>query len=181
MSIDIKLPIGPFLRLSISEYRRTLGGTELSTKMLDDALTIAHDAWHAARKKKRGAPLSEAEWMAQLKADPLLVGVDFNKELAACQYWCRNKQPALKCSRQRVVNWMKRAAGDSTVASPGGVEKHALLPDPGPKGWLEWARENLPDWWRLAEEARGIAVPAWHLLDSSERHAIRTQMKGGKP
>lgn len=180
MSVDVKLPIGPFLRLSIVDYRATLPkGTELSAKMLEEALTSAHDAWHLARKKKRGTPLTEEQFLAQLKADPLLAGIDFAKELAACQYWCRNKVPAVKCSRMRVVNWMKRAVGDSTVANPGGANaaSHAPLPDPGPKAWLEWARENLPDWKRFQT---GGAVPPWHLLESTERHAIRTQMQGGK-
>lgn len=183
MSIDIKLPIGPFLRLSIVEYRGTLPkGTELSAKMLEEALTAAHDAWHLARKKKRGAVLTEEQFLAQLKADPLLAGVDFAKELAACQFWCRNKQPPVKCSRMRVVNWMKRAAGDATVANPGGDgSTHAPKPDPGPVGWIEWARENIPGWRRFAEEAQGTPVPSWHLLSSTDRHAIRTQMKGGQP
>lgn len=181
MSVDIKLPIGPFLRLSIVDYRATLPkGTELSAKMLEEALTSAHNAWHLARKKKRGAPITEEQFLAQLKADPLLAGIDFAKELAACQYWCRNKVPQVKCSRMRVVNWMKRAVGDSTVASPGGAASHAPLPDPGPKGWLEWARANLDGWVRFAQEAEH-PIPPWHLLSSTERHAIRTQMKCDQP
>lgn len=179
MSIDIKLPIGPFLRLSIVEYRGTLPkGMELSAKMLEEALTVAHDAWHLARKKKRGAVLTEEQWLAALKADPFLGGIDFAKELAGCQYWCRNHNA--KCSRRRVENWMKRAAQDSTVANPGGTASHAPAPDPGPKGWLEWARANLEGWVRFAQE-KEHPIPPWHLLTSTERHAIRTQMKGVQP
>lgn len=182
MSIDLQLPIGSFLRLSIAEYRLTLPpGTALSSKMLDEALTIAHEAWTAARKKKRAKPPSENEWMAKLKADPLLAGVDFEKQLAECQFWCRNRHPAVMCSRQRVTNWMRRAVNDAVVTSPGGAVSHAPLPDPGPVGWLEWARENLPVWRRITQEAEGYPIPPWHLLDASERHAIRTQMRGIQP
>lgn len=177
MSIDIKLPFGPFLRLSVAEYKRSIAPAPLEAKLLDEAIDRAHTAWHAARKKKRGAPVSEEQFLASLKADPALVGVDFDKELAACQFWCRNHNPPVKCSRMRVVNWMKRAVGDATVAAPGGTASHAPKPDPGPVGWLEWARENTPGWRRFAEEAQGIPVPPWHLLQPSERHAFRTQMK----
>ena len=172
MSVDIKLPIGPFLRLSIVEYRASLKGAEVSPKMLEEALTVAHDAWHAARKKKRGAVLTEEQFLAQLKADPELAGVAFDKELTKCQYWCRNQQPPVQATRRRIVNWMNRA--DRAV---GTGQSAAPKADPGPAGWLPWCRENVPEWRRFAEEAADHPVPPWHKLEAAEQFAIRSQMK----
>lgn len=181
VSIDLNLPVGTFLRLSVSEYRKTLNGAELSPQMLDEALEKAANAWMAHRKPKRKPKIKdEGEWLAALKADPFLKGVNFDKELAACQYWCRNKLKV--CSRQRVENWMKRAALDSKVDnrggddSSGGAASHAPKPNPGPPGWLAWARENIPGWRRFSQEAQGSPIPEWHLLDSTERQAIASQM-----
>lgn len=179
MSTDIKLPFATFLYSVLTEYRSTLNGQPMSRKTWEEQVSRSHEAWHNARKPKRTAPLTEDQWMAKLKGDPFLKGVDFAKELAICQYWCRTHNA--KCSRRRVENWMKKAAADAKVDNPGGVQSHAPLPDPGPVGWMEWTRENLPGWRRFSEERAGSPVPPWHKLESTERHAIRTQMKGGTP
>lgn len=178
MSIDLKLPVGTFLRISVSEYRKTLNGSELSPKMLDEVLEKADVAWHAFRKpKKKVKPRidDDAAWIESIKADPAMAGVDVTKEVNACRFWCANRKPAVVMSRARLVNWLNRA--DRAV---GTGKSAAPAPYPGPAGWLEWARANLPDWKRFTEEKAGYPVPAWDKLDPHERNAIVEQMKKEK-
>ena len=170
-----KYPIGTFLRLTIAEYRKSLGNVELSAAMVDEQLDRAAHAWFEARKPKRKrkpAIVDEGEWIASLKADPAMAGVEVDKEIAKCQFWCRNQTPPIVPSRKRITNWLNRA--DRVV---GKEVTRAPLPYPGPTGWLDWARVNIPDWVRFREEEEGIPVPPWHLLKPEERQAISTQMK----
>ena len=174
-----KFPVGTFLRLSINEYKATLpGGTMLSAAMVDEVLDRAAHAWFAARqeKKKRTRKptiADEGQWIESLKSDPAMAGVEVDKEVAKCQFWCRNQTPPVVATRKRLTNWLNRA--DRVVGKE--VSK-APLPFPGPVGWMEWARINLPDWRRFQEENEGIAVPPWHLLSKDEQFAISSQMKG---
>lgn len=179
MSVDLTLPIGPFLRLSIADYRKTLNGAELSAKMLDEALTKAHEEWHAFRKpKKKAKPVqTEAEWLQTLRDDPFMAGINIDAELAKCQFWCRQQKPERKATRATFTNWLGRATGNAAINSPGGPRtgpSGAPKPDPGPAGWLAWVRENMPGWVGL----QANPVPEWHTLDSQTKHAIRSQMKG---
>jgi hypothetical protein len=172
-----KFQVGTFLRLSVNEYKATLNGAQPSAAMVDDVLERAAHSWFNARKEKKKPrkPIiaDEGQWIESLKSDPAMAGVEVDKEVAKCQFWCRNQTPPVVASRKRITNWLNRA--DRIVGKE--VTK-APLPNPGPAGWLDWARANLDGWRRFAEEAAGIPIPPWHLLDKDERFAITNQMKG---
>jgi hypothetical protein len=176
--IDLnKYQIGTFLYLTLKEYREQLNGAAFSEKMWTETVERAAHAWFDARKKKRSpkkpAIKDENEWIESLKQDPALEGVEVDKEIAKCQFWCRNQTPPVVPSRRRISNWLMRA--DRVV---GKEVTRAPLPNPGPAGWLEWARINLESWRRFAEEQQGIPIPPWHLLSKEEQFAIQAQMKG---
>lgn len=179
MTIDInEHPVGTFLRLSVQEYKKEINTAQLSPKLLDEVLDRAAHAWFAARKpkvKRKASITDETEWIKSLKDDPALQGVQIDTEVAKCQFWCRNQTPPVPPTRRRIVNWLNRA--DRVV----GTEKtRAPLPYPGPPGWLEWCRENTPNWVRFTAEEGGTLVPPWHMLWPEERKAIQSQMKDGK-
>lgn len=172
-----KWPVGTFLRLSINEYKQENNIKELSPALCDEILERAAVAWFDARKKKRiKKPMitDEREWIESLKSDPAMAGVEVDKEVAKCQFWCRNQTPPVVASHRRITNWLNRA--DRIV---GKEVTRAPLPNPGPEGWLAWARENIPGWTRFTEERESfIVVPSWEKLTATERHAISSQMKG---
>lgn len=178
MAVDLKRPFADFLYDSLKEYRASLNGTPLGEKMWLEHVARAHSEWHAFRKpKKKVKPRidDDAAWIESIKSDPAMSGVDVTKEVNACRFWCANRKPAVVMSRARLVNWLNRA--DRAV---GTGKSAAPAPYPGPAGWLEWARANLPDWNRFVEEKSGYHVPAWDKLHSYERNAIVEQMKKEK-
>jgi hypothetical protein len=139
MSVDFKEPFGRFLRLSISECRANLRAetrnptADLNAKMLEEEIDRAHEAWHRARKPKRKKPIADdAAWIASLKADPAMAGVDVDKEIAKCQFWCRNQEPPIKASRRRIVNWLNKA--DRVLTAP--PLKRDMNAEPA--GFREW-------------------------------------------
>ncbi len=145
----------------------------MSRRIWEEQVERAHTAWHAARKPKKRARIeADSDWIKSLKEDPAMAGVDVDKEIAKCSFWCKGQTPPVLPTRRRIVNWLNRA--DRVV---GAETSRAPLPRPGPAGWLEWVRENLPDWRRVQQEKNGIAMPEWGKLDPHERQAIESQMK----
>lgn len=92
------------------------------------------------KKKKRLA--TEDDWIKELEAEPHLEGVNVRKELAACQFWCKNNGPVL-CTRKRFVNWLNRAE-KARVVSPGGATQPATKVNATP-GWLARLNAKFPE------------------------------------
>lgn len=141
MSIDLNLPIGTFLRLSISEYRRTLNGTELSPKMLDEALEKAHDAWHAYRKPKRQPrspftpPTPEEVTAYSIEIGHPLDGVSWclGYEMKG---WCTSGTTKMRNWRLAVQKWKRD--GITTKHRPTASTKPVIhFPTLEPEGWRE--------------------------------------------
>ena len=55
----------------------------------------------------RPPKLSDADWLAQLKADPTYAGLDIDRELGKCRQWCTTNSHVF--GRKRAVNWLNRA------------------------------------------------------------------------
>lgn len=169
---NIRDPFGTFLRACFVEYKFTLPDGKISERLWIEKVDEWHAAWTLFRQpkpKKRGGALTDEEWVASLKVDPFLEGVDIDKEIAKCQFHFRNLPHPIIPSRKRLANWLKNA--DKTFAP----KKPAEESDPA--GWLEWMRVNRPDWRRFKEEAEGHAVPAWNHLPKDERAYIMAEMK----
>lgn len=92
--------------------------------------------------KKRLA--TEEDWIVELEREPHLEGVNVRKELAGCQFWCKNQTPPVSCTRRRFTNWLNRS---ERVVSPGGAQTKAngKTSLQGPKGWLTALNERYPD------------------------------------
>lgn len=169
---NIRDPFGTFFLACIKDYRSVVNGAAISDKIWSEKFTEWHAAWTLFRqpkRKKRGGTLTDEEWVASLKVDPFLEGVDIDKEIAKCQFHFRNLPHPIIPSRKRLANWLKNA--DKTYAP----KKSAAESDP--VGWLEWMRVNRPDWRRFKEEAEGHPVPAWNHLPKDERAYIMAEMK----
>lgn len=135
MSPNIKEPFGTFLRACFVEYKATLPEGKISERLWIEKVDEWHDAWHNFRKpkrKKRSGAMTDVEWVASLKVDPFLSGVDVDTEIAKCQFHFRNLAHPVIPSRKRIANWLKNA--DRTVA-----------PKPKPVD-LRYAPEPKGDW-----------------------------------
>ncbi len=154
---------------------KTDSKVEVTAAMWEDAAERCHKVWHDARKTKRKPKiLADQEWIESLKADPFLQGVEIDKEIAKCRFHWRNQTPPVQTTRRHIVNWLKKADRKIlTLTSPDNATKAGE----GPAGWLEWARENIPEWVRFQDEKNvGRSIPAWDKLEKHERKAIEDQM-----
>lgn len=175
--MNLNQPIADFLFESLAEYRKSLGSVQLTRQTWTEHVQRSFEAWEKNKKPKvKKKPRIDAEdaWVMSMKADPRMEGVDVDKEIANCRFLFANKPQPIVPSRMRIVNWLLKA--DKTL---GGSNAASIAPKPfpGPLGWLKWARENLPDWRRFADESEGRPVPQWHLLEPLEQQAIRDQMR----
>lgn len=169
---NIRSPFGEFLRACFIEYKASLPDGKISERLWIEKVDEWHAAWTLFRKpkrKKRGGPMTDEEWIASLKADPFLEGVDIDKEVAKCQFHFRNQPHPIVPSRARIVNWLKNADKKYTPVK--------FTPSTEPTGWLEWMRANRPGWRRFHEEAEGHPVPAWKHLPIVEQTVIMGEMK----
>lgn len=176
--MNLNIPLEEFLFASLAEYRKSLGIEKMTEALWKEHVAHAFKSWDAA-KKARVRPRkpridSDDAWVMSVKADPRMEGIDVDKEIANCRFFFANKPQPIIPSRARLVNWLLKA--DKTM---GGSSTPQTTPKayPGPIGWLDWARCNLPDWRRFTEESEGRPVPAWHQLETHEQDAIRAQMK----
>ena len=170
---NLRDPFGVFLRACFLDYKQHLADDKISERLWIEKVEEWHTAWHnfrkPAKRKKRGALLTDEEWVASLKADPFLQGVAVDTEIAKCQFHFRNMPHPVEPSRKRILNWLKNA--DRVV-----VQKAPPPASLEPAGWLAWMRTNRPDWRRFTEERSGFPVPAWERLPTGEQELIRQQM-----
>jgi hypothetical protein len=85
--------------------------------------------------KRRGQPVDDAMWLAQLAANPAYRALDIPAELGKLTAWCELKQRRL--SRARLLNWLNKADRSISLKGlefPGGAEPHA---DRGTQAELE--------------------------------------------
>lgn len=64
------------------------------------------------------SPLSDADWLKSLAADPAYIGIDVAIEHAKASRWCETNRKQL--SRRRFVNWLNRAERPIGSAKPQG-------------------------------------------------------------
>lgn len=91
-----------------------------------------------ARSKGNGV-LSDADFLAALKANPAYVGIDIDRELGKLDAWLMTPKGRGKTkSRQRIVNWLNGA--DRAVAAPA-IDRH-----------------HVNDAWKDKTEARDVKL-----------------------
>lgn len=62
---------------------------------------------HIAPKKRKASNLTDAEWLAELKANPAYDGVDIDREHGKAKVWCDANGRTL--TRRTFVNWINRS------------------------------------------------------------------------
>jgi hypothetical protein len=125
MSVEVNQPFADFLFGCFAEYRASLpAGTAIQGKLWREKVAEWHERWHEAkdakapRKKRR--TMTDEEWLAELRTDPTMVGLDFDKELAKCRFWCKG--------RQFIVSWQR-------VTEPLNVERKSSLASRKPESF----------------------------------------------
>lgn len=98
------------------------------------------------RVKKPLNLMTDEEFIEFLESAEHLKGVDIQREIGKCQFWCRvNQHPPP--TRRRIINWLNKA--ERTVAFDGAGKTSVKAKQsngiPEPAGWREWVRENSTD------------------------------------
>jgi len=131
-----------------------------------------------SKTKKRGTKpmtaMTEDEFLAFLESEPALKGVDVQREIGKCQFWC--KANGVEPSRKRILNWMMKA--DKNVGFSGAGKssmRPAVTGTPEPRGWKEWLNKNRPD--SIYSDGQPEAWKKWGHLDETARRYIVEQMK----
>jgi hypothetical protein len=109
--------------------------------MWEEKAEECFNKWMEVHKPKRKRRVeSDSEWIASLKVDPELAGLDVDKEIAKCRFWCRNQPTPILASRKRIINWLNKA--DRTVAlSPDPAPPRKEGPIPEPANWQQRLKE----------------------------------------
>ncbi len=98
--------------------------------------------------KRENNPISkmtDEEFIEFLESAEHLRGVDIQREIGKCQFWCKvNRKEA---TRMRIINWLNKA--ERTVSFDG-TGKSSVKPKesrgiPEPAGWQQWVRDNSTD------------------------------------
>ena len=173
---NIRDPFPEFLFAHLAEYTRTQlpEGVRMSSRMWLEQVTLAHDAWHGARKKKRvkkeppgkkPSEMTDEEWIVHLEAEPHLSGIDIRKEIGAAQFWARENHRLP--TRPFLVNWLKKAPRTLTANLAGQTTRavKAAGVEPEPAGW----RDQFPDFIDRAKP--------WAALQPAQRQHIINHMK----
>lgn len=197
---NLKDPFGIFLLACIKDYRSTQNGGPISDRMWQEKFEEWHEAWHAARKPKRKAkggitaPAAEAIYQlyprkvgkqaalkAILKALKSLPSEVLSERVrayaAATARWPKKDKEFIP----HPSTWFNdgRYEDDQNEWHRTGEKAPPLPPsavEPDPVGWLEWMRNNRPDWRRFREEREGHPLPAWNNLPKDDRTMIISQM-----
>lgn len=78
-------------------------------------LVLQGEARSAEASPAPKQPVSDADWLAELQADPAYTGMDVQREYAKMVRWCsvKRKRP----SRLRLINWLNRAEQPMTATA----------------------------------------------------------------
>jgi len=145
---------------SVAAIREYLSKTGAKWSHLNGE-TVAKIIDEAFAKPKKGPKMIQADsdWLAELKSDPALVGIDIDRELSLAQKWARDH--GRLCTRNFFMRWIQKA---ERVLGPGRV---AVVSLPELKGWRQFLEK------RKAEGMLGMAIPAtWEEMDIAHRKMI---------
>lgn len=102
-------------------------------------------AANKAPKRRKVSEMTDEEWVASLEADPLFKGIDIRREIARCQFWCRQNKAV--ASRRRILNWLGKAEREFSMKAQGATHINGTLKLPapdGPPGWHDWLAMKMP-------------------------------------
>lgn len=110
-----------------------------------DVKAIIEEEEAKLAKPKRQSEMSDEEWIRSLEQEEALRGVDIRREIARCQFWC--KQNRRMATRRTIVNWLNKAERVVTLKAQGAEHATGLKPPPppGPDGWRDWLSGHMPD------------------------------------
>jgi hypothetical protein len=167
MSVDINLPFGKFLRLSMAEYIRTVGGRDkISAGMTEELIDKEHDAWHAYRK-----PRPAARFIPPTPAEVELFSQEIGYPLDGVA-WCLHYEvkgwhtgnAKMKNWHAGVRNWKRN--GWRTKLTPKCTQPGELQTEP--VNWVQFMRQNYPNW----VEFRDGHAPTWASLSPQTKRVV---------
>lgn len=165
---DLRLSFGPFLRLSLKEYRaQEMKGGPWTDALLDEQVERCLEAWQRYRKRKAKAAVSDADWYAGLRAD--FAGVDIATQETLARTWAKRHER--KFTRKFFDNWLQKALRDALASGVPAAGMTQASVDPEPSEWLEFLKANYPDWVGFTD---GTAQRPWAALSRGDKDMIRT-------
>ena len=171
MSVDLKLPFGRFLRLSMNEYRQAMGG-EVRAEAWEGEIERAHDAWHAFRKARKAAftPPTPAEVEEYSRS----IGWPLDGEAFCLHYekkdWCVSGRTKMRNWKAGVRYWKREQVRTKvTPAAP------AIAPPAEPHGWQAFIDTQLVEHCRYRTGNSPGAV-AWERVDPTFKRLLLDEM-----
>lgn len=120
-------------------------------------------------KPKKQSEMTDEEWVASLEQEPHLKGVNIRREIAACQFWCKNNRR--EATRRTITNWLNKAERVVSLKAQGAQHATGLKPPPpaGPEGWKQWLERNIPNEEHPAygQLTAALNLSQYHLMPAS--------------
>lgn len=132
----------------LANARTQQGGVLVKAKWIalaDQFLDVERPVRPPPRKKV--SAMTDAEWIAAIKQDPAMAGINVEHELGKCRFWCKNNGKGF--TRRRAVNWLNKADRELERFGAGAAERRASLGERAeapPHGWQEFMKTKQREW-----------------------------------
>lgn len=152
----------------LANARTQQGGVLIKAKWIalaDQFLDVERPVRPPPRKKV--SAMTDAEWIAAIKQDPAMAGINVERELGKCRFWCKNNGKGF--TRRRAVNWLNKADRALERFGSGAEERRASLQEragEAPHGWQEFMKGKAREW--EAENGAGYDHPGKVALEKGD-------------
>lgn len=173
MSVDIKLPFGRFLYLALLDLRKKIAPAPLTEALWVEHAEEAYEVWHRARKAKRRAPFVPPT-PQEVTAYSIEIGYPLDGVGWCLHYekkdWCTSGTTKMRNWKSAVQHWKRE--GWKTSHRPDLPQTNVKAEPPG---WLEFMRENYPEWVGLRDST------TWAGLTDGQKADVISVMRGKQP
>lgn len=146
----MSLPFRELIIGDIREYLKSIGKVSLSSISANILGDIAqrrfdHELKQMKPTRKKSKPMSDDEWKASLRADPVYSSINFDVEWNDAQLWIKANEPR-KFTRRFFENWLRKAIRDAAIKpkvskTTVDSERREGLVNNEPTDWEEFVRE----------------------------------------
>ena len=155
-----------YLRLYMGQHKLTSLG-QINGRLLHELADRAF-ADFMAKSKKAKKMAGDAEWLADLQADPANAGLDVAEQLKQAEFWCNQRSKV--CTRRFFVNWLIKADRKAVSSPSAGLKSSNPYQEPT-FDWRASAQRIYPDS-RDWVNPHDFGLIAWHEIDLTMRKKI---------
>jgi len=157
---------------AVANYLKQHGLTSLGKLNRVTLAQIADEHYFQLKERERieGSILTDSEWIAKIKAEPLFAGIDISAEHMKADLWCRTNQKG--CTRKFFSDWLGRSLNNKPISLPPPQPKPTHR-DPYAEPKYDW-RSVVKQKWPIEEyPARDLWENGdWKLISKSHRELI---------